>query len=37
MIEKNEYSGADEVSKKYPNGSNANTFIWTSRTGYNYS
>ena len=37
MIEKYEYSGADEVSKKYPDGSNANTFIWSSRTSYTYS
>ena len=37
MIEKYEYSGANETAKKYPNGSNANMFIWNNRATYNYS
>ncbi len=36
MIEKYEYSGIHERSTKYPNGSNANLFIWNDRETYNY-
>ena len=37
MIEKYEYSGIHERAKKYPNGSNANIFIWDDRATYTYS
>lgn len=37
MIEKYEYSGVNEISKKYPDGSNANIFIWDNREAYTYS
>lgn len=36
MIEKYGYSGINETSKKYPNGSNANTFVWNDREAYSY-
>ena len=36
MIERYSYSGINEDSKKYPNGSNANTFVWSNRTNYKY-
>jgi hypothetical protein len=37
MIEKYTYTGADEVAKNYPSGSNANTFAWSSKATYAYS
>lgn len=37
MIERHSYSGIHERDKKYPNGSNANIFIWDNREGYSYS
>ena len=37
MIEKYTYSGINEITKKYPNGSNANMFIWNNRASYTYS
>ena len=37
MIEKKEYSGMNETSKKYPNGSYANIFVWDDRETYSYS
>ena len=36
-IIKYSYSGIAEVDKLYPNGSNANVFIWDNRTSYSYS
>ena len=35
-IKKYEYSGINENSKKYPNGSNANIFVWDDREIYEY-
>jgi len=36
-IEKTSYSGINETGKKYPNGSNANVFVWNDRGIYKYS
>ncbi len=36
MIERSYYSGINETGKRYPNGSNANVFIWNNRKTYNY-
>lgn len=37
MIEKYSYSGINETGKRYPNGNNANTFVWNNRERYSYS
>ncbi len=36
MIERYSYSGINEIDKKYPNGDNANIYIWNDRETYNY-
>ena len=36
QIEKHTYSGINETGKRYPNGDNANIFIWNNREGYSY-
>ena len=36
MIEKYSYSGIQNATKKYPNGSNANVFAWSKRANYRY-
>ncbi len=37
IIEKYSYSGINETGKRYPNGSNANIFVWNNRASYSYS
>lgn len=36
-IEKYSYSGIQENDTLYPNGNNANIFIWNNRKSYSYS
>ena len=36
-IQKYTYSGIEETDKQYPNGDNANVYIWNSRETYTYS
>ncbi len=36
MIRRHSYSGIEEIGRTYPNGSTANTFIWTRRRAYRY-
>ncbi len=36
-IQKYTYSGIEETGKQYPNGDNANIYIWNSRATHTYS
>ena len=36
-IRKYSWSGINETSRKYPNGTHANIFIWDNRESYTYS
>ncbi len=36
MIRKYEYGGIQELSRKYPNGSTENIFIWRNKGTYKY-
>jgi len=36
-IKKYIYSGIQETDKRYPNGDNANIYIWDNRATYTYS
>ena len=36
MIERYYYSGINETGKRYPNGNNANIFVWDDRETFNY-
>lgn len=36
MIRKYSYSGINETGRKYPNGDNANIYVWNDRETYTY-